>query len=43
MTGVFSHLGPQCFGPAVIGEQYPANFKGPRAIKNYNASMDPKT
>jgi hypothetical protein len=38
----FSQLGPKCFGPDVRRERYPDNFKGPRAIKNYDVSKDPK-
>jgi hypothetical protein len=43
MTGIFSWIGPVCFGPANTSEKYPKNFKGPRVIKNYNASMDRRT
>jgi hypothetical protein len=29
MTCIFNRIGPVCFGPAITGEKYPKNFKGP--------------
>ena len=38
----FSGLGPDCFGPMIKGERYPAGFKGLRDVDKYEPSMDPK-
>jgi len=35
--------GPVCFSERIRSEPFPADFKGPRKVANYNPSMDPVT
>lgn len=43
-TAMSSRLkGPVCFGERIRSEPFPEDFKGPRKVANYNASMDPTT
>ena len=43
-TALSSRLkGPACFTKRIRSEPFPEDFKGPRKVANYNASMDPTT
>jgi len=43
-TALSSRLkGPACFTERIRSEPFPEDFKGPRKVANYNASMDPTT
>ena len=43
-TALSSRLkGPACFTEKIRSEPFPEDFKGPRKVANYNASMDPTT
>ena len=38
-----AHLGPKCFGPAVLEERFPDKFKLPQDVEKYDGRENPVT